>query len=930
MVVWQVIQICIERHDERSLFDGFGKPQELVKIAKNLGYEALGITNHGDLSSLVSHYYACKDIGIKPIMGCEGYFLPKWNEENKKRGYHLNLWVKTLKGYQNLNRIHTKAGKNQYYYNPIWTFDLLEKYHDGLMCGSACIGGPLSQLLINNKDGIAYKVAEKFIDIFGDDFYIEIMPYALSEKSLQEKCNNKLMKLAKDLKIKCIMTSDSHFGSKDDFDTYLKMHEIGGHLELGKEYSERYMPSEKEIINRFVNMHGGDFGDTKIEAKRFAENCIKNIEGLVNKVDDVILENLELVMPHLDDEDSSELLWKNIVKGLKEKDKWNKEYKNRAKEEYDVICYHGFEDYFLMVQDYVRWAKENGIEVGPGRGSVCNCLVAYALDITEVDSILFDLDFRRFLRKDKKKLPDVDMDFETDFRGDVINYLIDKYKGHAARICSYGLYKVDNCLNDLFKVCGLALPSKKDEDFDQDKYDEVLSTQKEIKNLIAGYVDPDSGDFDYESALKNQEIKELNKKYDNIIKHFSKLYKKVRFYGTHAAGVAITGAALNKYTAIERRAKNTFTTSYDLIDIEQINGIKFDMLGLRTMSILKELRSLCGRPHHFCEEYLYDDEIYEQFEAGNTDGIFQFESAGGKGVLREIEANSYNDIVAASALNRPGPLGLGMPEQYANAKKGISDTDKEEKEIKEVFDKYASDSYGCFVYQEQVMKICHYAAGMEWADADKIMKMMKNNKTMTEKALKAYNEEHDRLQELFINGATNNGYSKKAAKQIFDKLNVYTFNKGHAVGYALISIEQMWYKVHYPIQFWYITLKYAKEQDYWKLVSKAVKDGCVILLPHVNGTAQHSLREIDGELAIQEGTSLVKNVGLKAAEFIEQEIEEGGPFRNYGDFEDRIVPYKRVVNKRVLDALQEAGALEFDEKKYFKRVKMYNSSLYSR
>mgnify|MGYP002624008510 CR=1 FL=1 len=356
------------------------------------------------MSSLVSHYFACKDIGLIPVMGCEGYFVPKFDPEAKNRGYHLNLWVKDLKGYQNLNRIMTYASKNQFYFKPIWDFKLLKKWHEGLMCGSACISGPLSKLLMADKTKAAYKAAESFKEIFGDDFYIEIMPYTLSEEGLQEECNRRLMKLAKDLDIKVIMTSDSHYGAKEDFDTYLKMHEIAGHLEIGKEYHERYMPSNEEIIDRFIKMHERDCGGPQ-KTRKYAIECIKNINEIVDKANNEILEKLELVMPKLEATNSSEVLWQNIVNGLKAKGKYKKSYVKRCKEEYEVICYHGFEDYFLMVQDYVGWAKKNGIEVGPGRGSVCNCLIAYALDITEVDSLYFDLDFRRFLRKDKKKLP---------------------------------------------------------------------------------------------------------------------------------------------------------------------------------------------------------------------------------------------------------------------------------------------------------------------------------------------------------------------------------------------------------------------------------------------------------------------------------------------------------------------------------------------
>lgn len=916
----------LHRHDEKSTFDGFGKPQELVKIAKKLGYNALGITNHGNTSSLVSHYFACKNVGIKPIMGCEGYFVPKFNNEKKSRGYHLCLHVKNLIGYKNLNKIQTEANRHSYYYHPVWDFELLEKYHEGLMCSSACVAGPLAYLIKNNEIEKAKKVIKKFLKIFGDDFYIEIMPYKLSEEGLQENININLIKLAKEFGIKCILTSDSHYGEKEDFDTYLKMHEIAGHLELGKEYSERYMPTEKEIIERFVKMHKNDFGKEK--ALKMAKSFIKNLNEIYEKVDDVILEDLDQSLPKLNEQiDSKKVLFENVKNGLKAKGKWNKKYFERAKKELEVICYHGFEDYFLMVQDYVGWAKKNNIEVGPGRGSVCNCLVAYALDITEVDSLLFNLDFRRFLRKDKKKLPDIDMDFETAYRGDVIEYLINKYEGHAARICSYGLYRVDNLLNDLFKVCGLKLPSKADKDFDQSVFNEIKERQIEIKKTVNKYIDTDSGDFDYESAQMDRKIIEYDSMYDNIIKHFSKLYKKIRYFGTHAAGVMITGNNINDYTSVDRRAKEQFTTAYDLIDIELINGVKFDMLGLKTMSVLKDLRNVCGRPHHFCEEYMDDEKIYKCFENGETDGIFQFESSSGKGILKEIEADCVDDVIAASALNRPGPLGLGMPSQYAASKKGEIESD-EDREIKEVFNKYAADSYGCFVYQEQVMKICHYVSGMEWSDADKIMKMMKNNKTLTEKALKEYNEQHDKLEKLFVDGAVKNGYSREAALKIFDKLNVYTFNKGHAVGYALISIEQMWFKVNHPIEFWWATLKYTDDEELYKKEAEAIKQGCIIFPPHVNGEAHYSLVDIDGEKVIRKGLTSIKGVGLKAAEIIVEERKKNGPFEDVFDFEKRCK--SRAVTTRVIDALEDAGALEFNKNKYYKAAQKYNISMLSR
>ena len=355
------------------------------------------------------------------------------------------------------------------------------------------------------------------------------------------------------------------------------MHDIAGHKDFGAQYEERYMPTKKELIKRFVKMHGDDselFVD-EIEAKKFAKTCIKNLDEISSKVDDEILEKLPLALPVFNENiNSTKLLKLNIIKGLKKRGKYNKQYLDRCKEEFEVIKYHGFEDYFLMVQDYVQYARDSGIEVGPGRGSVCNSLVAYALGITDVDSIIFDLDFRRFLRKDKKKFPDIDMDFETSRRGEVIEYLVNKYESKAARICSYGLYKVDNLLNDLFKICGLKLADKDDpEKSEKDKT--IISIQKAIKNKVKEYIDEETSSFNYDEAQYDEEIKYYNNKYDDIIKHFSKLYKKVRFFGTHAAGVAISGSNILNYTSIVRRAKDMYTTTYDLVDIENINVIKF-------------------------------------------------------------------------------------------------------------------------------------------------------------------------------------------------------------------------------------------------------------------------------------------------------------------------------------------------------------------
>ena len=392
----------LHRHDEYSLFDGFGKPEQLAKHAKELGYRALGISNHGSISGLIKHYQACNEVGIKPVMGCEIYFQPKFNKENPQRkSYHLNLFVKNLQGYKNLCHIMTEANTNQFYYKPIVDFKLLEKYSAGLICTTACIASATSQAILNGHRSTAERLLDKFKEIFKDDLYVEIQPYKIDAQGTQQRTDYELMGMAKRKKIKCILTSDSHFGNKEDFDTYCKMHEIGKTtLDVKRTYSERYMPTEYEITERFANIYKKKFKRPMELAERFADN----MKEIYNKVEDNILDGLELELPKISEDGAKQL--ETITKqGLKKRNKWNKEYWNRCKEELEVINYHGFADYFLIVRDYITWAKENGIETGKGRGSVCNCLVAYAVGITEVDSIKYNLDFSRFMRKEKKSLP---------------------------------------------------------------------------------------------------------------------------------------------------------------------------------------------------------------------------------------------------------------------------------------------------------------------------------------------------------------------------------------------------------------------------------------------------------------------------------------------------------------------------------------------
>lgn len=894
------------RHDEFSFFDGSGKAIELAQLAKEKGYTALGLTNHGNTSGLIQHYDACKAVGIKPVLGVEAYFLPVYKEN--KRGFHLCLYAKNLEGYKNINAIQSE-GEKQKYYNPIITFEILEKYSEGVICSTACVAGFLAQCIINNKHLQAKKFLKRMLKIFGDDLYIEIQPYKVSEKGLQERVNVEAIKLAEEFGIKCIFTSDSHRGRKEDLESYIAMHmlknknpEYVNHIR--NTYSARYMPNKDEMQKRFLKMHENDLGIAK--CKKIIAEVEKNMDEFEEKVESDIIDQLASVysLPKFDEEQNSYVLLKSKVKeGLKEKGVYKKNYIKRALEELKVIKSNNFEDYFLIVQDYVKYAKNKGIVVGVGRGSGCNCLINYALGITEVDPIIFGLDYKRFIREDKKQLPDIDVDFETDRRNEVIEYMVNKYKGHAVQIASYGMYKVDNLVNDVVKL-----------------YDEMEKEDiKNIKKLVNDHKDSEKM-VDIEKLKSNSLAKKYNAKYNGIIDNFCFLYNKVKYIGTHAAGVAVSKLPIYYYTAVRYDKKsNKYFSSYNLVDLERIGIIKYDMLGLNTLNSLKDYAEKSGVKPDILD-MIKDKKILNKFACGNSDGVFQFDSHAAQSILKQINVDSFKDVVAANAMDRPGPLSLGIPEKYAMAKETWV-----EKENKPVYSKYINDTYGCILYQEQVNSIAVEYGGLNWNQADKLRKMDDPGSFKARKLLEQY---HDEFLNVFIRGMKKHGVGRSEASELFGKFLNYTFNKGHAVGYTLISFYEMFYKVYYNTIFWQVKLKYCSDENEWKFQNLAVKDGALILTPHVNGSAYYSIANVDNEDCILMGISSIKGVGDKVAKSIEEERKKNGNYKDIDDLCDRLP--KRIITSRVKEALKENGACIFDKKRYFDHVMRYNIELASR
>lgn len=883
--------VNLHRHGEFSRFDGYGKAQQAAEYAKELGQTALSLTDHGTVSGMIGHYFACKEVGIKPILGVEAYFQPKFNTE--KKPYHLCMYAMNDVGYVNFNKILTEASDKNYYRTGVVTFELLEKYNEGVIVSSACIIGALSRMILEEKRELAVKIAKKFKQIFGDRYYIEIMPYTIDNMGdAQERVNEALLDIADELDIEVIATCDSHYIKQSDFDTYMIMHKIAKHKDIA-DYSERYMPSGEEVYQRVLEMHGKRAVRAVSNTQRLADRC------------DVKLEFAESV-PSFDwGMDSKDKLKELIKEGYKRKVSMRKasgkgitkdenaKYVDRIKQEYTTIVDDlGLEDYFLLCYDIIKYAKDNDVPIGPGRGSVCGSLVANLIGITEVDPLVLGTDFERFLRPDKKKLPDIDMDFGQAERERVLAYVMQRHAGRAAQIATFGYYRCKNLANDLAKAMEVE---------DSDKIAFKLKLDK-----IVG----DAKDISFTVLMKDVVLRNLNKKYTNIVKHFCNLYGQVRFTGKHAAGVAITVGPIDERIAL-MKSGGKMVTSYDLGDLSKINVLKMDILGLSTASILHEACRTSGYTIDWSETD--DEEIFKAFRNGETEGIFQFEKGTAKDILARIECENIQDLIAANALNRPAPLQLGVLDDFIDGKLNHT-TNKSQP-----WYKYTKETYGTIIFQEHVMRICRHIAKMDWPDVDKVMKSLRQ----------PGEDGEDPLMEKFIAGAVKySGFKRRDAEQLYKRVTLYSFNKGHCSAYSLISYKAMELRIRKPIDFWCATLKF--EQDEQKREAYkccAVHDGCVVMLPHVNGTASDTIRELDGDKVIQEGMYSIKGIGLKAA----QTIERNAPYIDYPDFEEKwkaLPPIeRRSITKKTVEALREAGALEFRRRFYLKRVVAYNSSL---
>ncbi|MBE7092857.1 MAG: DNA polymerase III subunit alpha [Clostridiales bacterium] len=880
--------VHLHTHTEYSLLDGASRIEELVKTAKDSGMDALAITDHGVMYGAVEFYKAAQKYGIKALIGCEVYVAPRsrFDKAGKadKEYAHLVLLAKNEEGYQNLIKLVSIAYTEGYYYKPRIDYDLLAQYSKGLVCLSACLAGDIPQLLINGNFEEAQNLALRLKDMFPGDFYIEIQDHNIPE---QKQVLPLLIKLARQLDLPLVATNDVHYIHKED----AQMHDVLLCVQTGKTLDdpnrmrfsteEFYLKTEEEMRQIF------DFVPESIDnTVEIAKKCNFSFE----------FGNIHI--PYYEVPDgltAAEYLYKLGMEGLNKKyPQVTNEIKERFDYEYNMIKRMGYVEYYLIVWDYINYARSVDIVVGPGRGSGAGSLVAYAIGITNIDPLKYNLLFERFLNPERVSMPDFDVDFCFERRGEVIEYVKRKYGAdHVAQIATFGTMKARAVIRDVGRVMNLP-------------YADVDKIAKMIPREL---------DITVERALKvNPELREacLDPQIEKLIYFAQKLEGLPRNSSTHAAGVVISKNPVDTYVPLCVNGEMV-ATQYVAKYLEQLGLLKMDFLGLRTLTVIRDtlefIKSRTGEKPDLSSINFDDQNVYKLIGQGECDGIFQLESNGMRAFMKELKPTCFEDIVAGIALYRPGPMD-SIP-KYIFGKENPEKVEYQHPIMKNVLEV----TYGCMVYQEQVMQIVRDVAGYSLGRSDIMRRAMskKDQKAMeTERKVFVYGFVEDDGT-VTVPGAIRNGISEETANAIFDKIAVfaqYAFNKSHAAAYAVVAYQTAYLKCYYPLEFMAAMLNslLGDEDKTARYIGYCKEHNITILPPDVNSSVSGFLPW--GENSIRFGLSAIKNVGISGVNSIVNEREKNGNFTSLDDFAERTV-YMSDVNKRMVESMIKAGAFDF-------------------
>lgn len=872
-------------HTEYSLLDGSNKIKEYVSRVKELGMNSAAITDHGVMYGVIDFYREARKQGIKPILGCEVYVAPNSRFDRETAGgesryHHLVLLAENNTGYANLMKIVSRGFTEGYYYKPRVDKDLLRQYHEGIIALSACLAGEVQRYLSRGLTEEAKKVALEYQDIFGKgNFFLEMQDHGIPEQQL---VNQRQIQLSKETGIELVVTNDIHYTYAED----AKPHDILLCIQTGKKLDDE---------NR-MRYEGGQYyvkSPQEMEALfPYAKQALENTQKIADRCE-VEIEFGVTKLPKYDVPDGmtsweylNKLCWEGLEKHYGES---SRELKERLRYELDTIRSMGYVDYFLIVWDFIKYAKDHGIAVGPGRGSAAGSIVSYCLEITNIDPIRYQLLFERFLNPERVTMPDIDVDFCFERRQEVIDYVVRKYgKDRVVQIVTFGTLAARGVIRDVGRVMDLP-------------YAFVDSIAKMI---------PQELNITIDKAL--QMNPELRKTYENdpqvklLIDMCKRLEGLPRHSSMHAAGVVIGQREIDDFVPLSRASDGSITTQFTMTTLEELGLLKMDFLGLRTLTVIQNAVQLAKskNPELDMDQIDYNDkQVLSYIGTGKTDGIFQLESGGMKGFMKELKPNSLEDIIAGISLYRPGPMDF-IP-QYIRGKNDAGSITYDCPQLEPIL----APTYGCIVYQEQVMQIVRDLAGYTLGRSDLLRRAMSKKKgdvMQKERQIFVYGDE-----ENGVPGCIKNGIDEKTANKIYDEMidfAKYAFNKSHAAAYAAVSYQTAYLKYYYPVEYMaaLMTSVIENPSKVAEYIYACRQMNIQILSPDINrGIGNFS---VDGN-DIRYGLAAIKSIGRPVIAAIIEDRDEFGPFKNLEDFISRM-SVKDGLNKRAIEHLIKSGALD--------------------
>ncbi len=870
--------VHLHNHSCYSLLDGACKLETMVKTAKELGMPAIALTDHGVMHGVIDFYKLCKENDIKPIIGCEVYVAPRSRFDKdggrEDKSYHLLLLAKNKQGYKNLIKLVSAAWLEGFYYKPRIDTELIEKYHEGLIATSACMGGEIPRHLMRGEKDKAIERALWYKGVFGkENFYIELQNQGIAE---QRKLNLELAELANQTSIPLVAANDIHYVKKE----HSKMHDILLCLQTGKILSDEdrmRFPTEDFYLKspQEMKLALGDYPEALENTLKIADACELEFD-----FNEIYMPDFE-VPEGYDPDTYFEFL---CNEGLKKRyPKPTPEVLERLKFESDMLKKMGYIEYFLIVWDFINYAKENGIYVGPGRGSAAGSIVSYLLGITDIDPLKYDLLFERFLNPERVSMPDIDIDFCYERRGEVIDYVVKKYgSDKVSQIITFGTMAARGAIRDVGRVMNIPL---------------------QMVDRVAKMIPTELGITISRALELNPEIKkemEMDPQIKEMIRMAMELEGMPRHAGTHAAGVVISKESLDSYLPLQTTSDGFVTTQFAKENVEEIGLLKMDFLGLRTLTVINKGIEMIKKNRNieidFSKVDLEDEKTYELLSRGETLGIFQLESSGLRAIIKDLQPEHFEDIIALVALYRPGPLGSGMVEDFIKRKH----KEKRVEYLHPVLEPVLNNTYGVIIYQEQVMRIASEMAGFSLGEADLLRRAMGKKKK----------EIIEGLKKQFIEGAQKKEITKDISSKVFELIEYfagYGFNKSHSAAYALISFQTAYLKTHYPHEYMAALLSSVmdSQEKVNFYINEAARMGIKVLPPDINQSGENF--EAVGDQIVF-GLVAVKNVGKNAIEAIHKARKEEGQFSSIQDFTTRVD--LSIVNRRTIESLIKAGAFK--------------------